>query len=154
MKKDKLLGLISIAFGILVLVLTLTTVDPRIRIENDPGPRMFPFIISAMFVVSGGVLFLRKDEKEGKAYMTGEEWKRLFKLFCVLGLYILMIYLMGFLFGTFVLLYVVSYMFSEGKKKKLGILLFAIITTLVIYVAFKMGLKVYLPTGKIPSMLF
>lgn len=154
MKKDKILGLLSIGMAIVLLILTLFTVDSKIRIEGDPGPRMFPYIISGMFGLSGIVLLCRKDPGKDKVYLTREEWKRLLILFGVLCAYILVIYLLGFVIATCALLYVVSRMFAEGKNvKKLSCIIFAVATTAIIYFAFRYGLKVYLPNGLIPSMI-
>ncbi|MGH0053441.1 MAG: tripartite tricarboxylate transporter TctB family protein [Sphaerochaetaceae bacterium] len=147
MTKDRVLAGISLCLGILMFVLTFFTVDPTIRIEGDPGPQFFPYVCASIFILFGIILAMRKspEEIEKKPFLTKIQWIKLFSLLGVLGIYILLIAFAGFCIGTCILLFVVSSMFAYGKNVsiyKRGI--YSILVTVVMYLLFRVALKVYL----------
>ena len=148
MTKDRIMGLISMGMGALIAVLNFLTVDPTIRMEGDPGPRIFPYMTAVMFGVAGLLLFLRKQKAEEKVYLTKEQWRRLFYLFSVLCGYILLIWVIGFSIATLILLFVVSTMFAKGQNVSVKQrIIYSIVMTIIIYMIFKYGLKISLPKG-------
>ena len=150
MKRNRLLGVISTTLGILMVLLTAFTVDPKIRIAGDPGARMFPFMTGGLFIVTGLALLFRKDDTKDEVFLTPRQWFRLFRLFGVLILYVIIMYVAGFIAATFVLLLGVSLMFAWGQgTKPVEHLIFALVATAVIYFLFHNGLKIYLPKGMI-----
>ena len=117
MTKDRILGIVSVAFSILLAALTYFTVDPKIRMAGDPGSQIFPY---------GTALILA---------------------FCG---YVLLIWLLGFLLATMVMLFVVSTMFAKGKGiPTVQRVIYSVVMTVLIYVIFRYGLKVLLPSGKL-----
>lgn len=148
MTKDRIMGLISMILAVLIVVGTVLTVDPSIRMEGDPGPRIFPYMTAAMFGLSGLILFLRQAKEPDKVYLTSEQWGRLFKLFAVLCGYIFLIWLIGFNLATAVLLFAVSTMFAKGQNVSVKQrIIYAVAMTVIIYVIFRYGLKISLPKG-------
>lgn len=148
MSKDKILGMISIVVAALIAVMTALTVDPIIRIQGDPGARIFPYMSAVLFAVPGLVLLLRKQEGEERIHLKPEQWKRLFILFGVMCAYVVLIWLVGFILATAVMLFVVSSMFAVGKNISLvQRLLYSAATTVAVYVIFRYGLKIYLTKG-------
>ena len=149
MTKDRILGIISVSFACLLAALTYFTVDPRIRIAGDPGSQIFPYGAAILFALAGARLIMRRPAEEEKIFLTGMQWKRLFTLFLAFGGYVFLIWLAGFLIATMVMLLGISTMFAKGKDIPLmQRILYAIGMTVLIYVIFRYGLKVLLPSGK------
>lgn len=148
MTRDRILGVLSVIVSILMALLNFLTVDPTIRMEGDPGPRVFPYMAATMFGIAGLILIVRKQQEPEKIYLRSEQWKRLFHLFAVLCGYIFLIWVIGFNLSTTALLFVVSTMFAKGQnvsvKQKI---IYSIATTIMIYIIFKYGLKISLPKG-------
>jgi hypothetical protein len=148
MNKNRLLGFICIIAGIIIILLTALTVDKRIRMAGDPGPTIFPYISAGIFIVSGLSLLVRKEDETDKVFLTRDQWGRLFLLFGVLCIYILIIYLAGFSVGTFCMMFVVSTMFAKGQGIAIWKrIVYALVMTLIIWAIFRYGLKVLLPSG-------
>ncbi len=148
MTKDRILGMLSISVSILMISLNCLTVDPTIRMEGDPGPRIFPYMAAAMFGIAGLILAARKQQGPEKVYLRSEQWKRLFHLFVVLCGYIFLIWAIGFNLSTSILLFTVSSMFAKGQNvsaKQRSI--YSVAMTVMIYIIFRYGLKISLPKG-------
>ena len=69
LKGDTIPGIVSVLFGALVLILTLTGDNMAILVAkkrgNVPGPGFFPFVCGALTVVFGVVLILRGLKQNG-----------------------------------------------------------------------------------------
>lgn len=69
LKGDTIPGIVSVLFGALVLILTLTGENMAILVAKKrgsvPGPGFFPFICGALTVVFGAVLILRGLRQNG-----------------------------------------------------------------------------------------
>lgn len=150
MTKDRILGIVSVAFSILLAALTYFTVDPKIRMAGDPGSQIFPYGTALIFALAGICLVARKPVDEERVFLTGAQWKRLFSLFLAFCGYVLLIWLLGFLLATMVMLFVVSTMFAKGKGiPTVQRVIYSVVMTVLIYVIFRYGLKVLLPSGKL-----
>ena len=148
MTKDRLLGIIALIVAALIAVLTMLTVDPTIRIQGDPGARIFPYGIALLLVLTGLRLVTRRGEGEWEVFLSRQQWGKLLELFAVMCGYVFLVWLLGFNIATFFLLFVVSSMFSRGQKVPLWHrLLYSLVMAAAIYVVFHFGLKVFLPTG-------
>lgn len=148
MTKDRILGLLSIGMSVIIAIFNFLTVDPTIRMEGDPGPRIFPYMTAAMFGISGFILLIRKQKEPEKIYLNAEQWKRLFRLFAVLCVYIFLIWSIGFNLSTAVLLFTVSTMFAKGKNVPVWQrLVYSVAMTIIIFAIFRYGLRIALPKG-------
>lgn len=81
MTRDRLLGIVSVLFAVLIAGLTFFTVDPKIRIAGDPGSQIFPYGAALIFALAGSRLIMRKAAKKDPIFLTAGQWKRLFILF-------------------------------------------------------------------------
>ncbi len=152
--KDRKLGLISICLGSLIAAYTYFGISSKIIIENDPGAKVFPYVLSIMMMVIGICLCLRKNEvkEEQKDFLKREEWVRLIKLFSALCFYVAMLWLVGFIASTIIALIILCMLFSQGKVSKIKAVIYAVVATVVIYTLFRFALQVYLPTGVLLSL--
>ncbi len=148
MTRDRLLGIVSVLFAVLIAGLTFFTVDPKIRIAGDPGSQIFPYGAALIFALAGSRLIMRKAAKKDPIFLTAGQWKRLFILFFAFAVYVFLIWLIGFLTATMIMLFGISTMFASKKGVPLTQrILYAVGMTLVAYGIFRYGLKVMLPSG-------
>lgn len=148
MKRDRILGIGAVIFGIVVALMTRFTVDHTIRVAGDPGAHVFPYITAVIFLLAGVSLIVRKQEGEDKVFMTKEQWVRLFTLFGVLVGYIVLIYFVGFSIATFVMMFTISMMFARGQNVAVWkVALYALVATLCVWALFRYVLRVFLPKG-------
>ena len=148
MKKDRLIGLISLVLGGIALALTMMIPMPASSTSaSEPGPRLFPMIASVILIVCGLGLTLQK-QKDYDPYMTKEQVKRLGILFGAFVLYCAGLHFLGFIIATPILLFVTMTMFAGEKKPSLVVrLIYSIGLTAIIYLAFVVALKTNIPTG-------
>ena len=148
MTKKRILGIIGVCLCVLIAVLNYLTVDATIRMKGDPGPRIFPYMTAIMFGVTGLILLFEKPEEQEKVFLKPDQWKRLFVLFFVLCIYIGVIWLIGFNLATMLMLFAVSTMFAKGQNVSLKQrAAYSILMTVIIFLVFRFGLKIYLPKG-------
>jgi hypothetical protein len=150
--KERATGLIVLIVGILIIPFAVQLPSPNL-VSDDPGPAIFPIIAAVMMIINGVILVVKNKSKEGekkKHYFNKEEWTRFgLLLFLYVG-YFFLLWLIGFILATFIMMFVTCTMFSKGKNvagwKRV---LFAVIVTAGIYCAFFKGLGLRLPLGTI-----
>lgn len=152
MTKDRVTGLISIALGIAVAILTSQL--PTSNMANDIGPRAFPYITSGILILSG-IGIVAKKPVESKPFFKngGESIKRFIIIWAVLILYVVGLNFLGFIVPSVAVLFVMCLMFGKDPEHGVNIspvkaLIFAVAMTAVIYVGFAIVLRLRLPVGK------
>jgi len=147
--KDRVLGTITLIFGLVFLVGSLNL--PGTNLQNDPGPKVFP-ILGAIIIIGSSLGIMLKKESQEKPFLTGEQWKKLWLLFLVFMGYAIGFWLIGYILSTIITLFIISSLFSVGKSiSVLRRLLFSVFVTIVIYLAFTEILSLRLPSGMIFS---
>lgn len=146
--KDKQISIIFIVLSIVILALTQKVrVLPNLA---EPGPRLFPQVAAiGMIVCAIGMFFDKGSENENaKPYLTKEGWKRFLIVFSVIALYVVGLWLVGFLIATpFAMLLFVAVL-SDGKKvSKIVSIIIAVAATALLYFAFVKAFAIPLPPG-------
>ncbi|MDO4961684.1 MAG: tripartite tricarboxylate transporter TctB family protein [Eubacteriales bacterium] len=147
MKKDRVTGLIALVLGIIVMVMTIQL--PKSTMRGDIGPKVFPGICAAIFIITGLYLIIKNESaQKGTDPYTAEALRRFALIGGVVLVYIIALNLIGFLVPTFVVLFVISTLFADGKDVALyKRLIFAGIVTAVIFAAFTKVMALPLPEG-------
>ena len=104
---------------------------------------------AGILLVCGLILTIRKPAGEAKPFLNGkEEVKRFISIILVIAAYIVLMWLFGFLVPTLLVVCLLCFMFAEGKNiPKWQPIVYSIIVTGALYVAFVYMLKLRLPVG-------
>lgn len=148
MTKDRIIGVVSLAVGIAVFILTTQLPMPiGYETSNEPGPRLFPYIASILLIICGLGLTIKKQEAP-KPFMTKAQWIRCWSLFGVFVGYVVGMYFLGFAVCTPFMLFITMTMFAGQNPPKLWIrLLYSVGITAIIYAAFVILFKSNIPMG-------
>ncbi len=147
MKRDRINGMISTFLGVYLIGASLRL--PPSRVPDDIGPAVFPVIAAVMIIIPGLYLIFKKAPEEEKEFLTRQEWKRFGILILVFFLYAALLYGVGFLIATPVVTFIISRMFSHGKKVPVWqLILYAVVLTALVYMCFYKGLGLKLPRGE------
>ena len=150
LKGDTIPGLVSILFGVFLLIVTLTGENMAILIAkkrgNVPGPGFFPFLCGALCIVFGAVLTLRGLRQNGaKDYFNMNEEMRgnvKIALLVTLGLVcFLILWKLTRLFIPLVFVYAI-YLNLLFKRDIKFTIIFSVIITAFIYLLFVRGFSV------------
>ncbi len=150
MKSEKITGVVILALGITMVI--LTSLIPVKTFSDDPGPRIFPYLGSFLLVISGlGILFTKsKKEKSVKdePFLTKEGWKRAGIMTSLFIIFALALKFLGFLIATPVMLYL-FYRQIAGPEKTRPVkgIIYSLITFAAVYVVFSKVLNSFLPPG-------
>lgn len=148
MKKDRAIGLVSLALGIATMIGTMQIpISSSIASSPEPGPRLFPTIAGVLLIICGLGLILQK-QKDAEPFLEKQQWKRLGVLALVFVLYCVGLSFLGFVISTPVMLFVSMTMFAGEKKLPLPAkLLYCAGVTGVIYLLFVVLFKTNIPSG-------
>lgn len=156
-KKDRILGIASILFA--AFIIYTASGMPKSAYAGDPGPAMMPFIGSVLMAIFGIFLAVRPNE-DAKNELKGRQWIDALKMF---GLYILTAFLfwfLGFYVAVPVLIFIATFMMSKLSAKNQSLihrlilaLVFAIVASGVLYLAYIVGLRATLPRGTFWRMI-
>ena len=156
-KKDFGLGVFCVLLACVITAMTMQ-LKPSLY-EGDPGPRMFPMIGSVLLAVCGIAMMIKQGEP-GKAFLTATQWKEAGKLFSVYILFVLLFWAFGFVVAVPVILFIVTFLLSGLSAKDAGIkkrllmaFIFAVICSVVLYLAYVVGLGAQMPKGELLKML-
>ena len=156
-KKDFGLGVFCVLLAVWIAYMTMQ-LKPSLY-EGDPGPRMFPMIGSVLLAVCGIAMMIKQGEPS-KVFLTAAQWKAAGKLFCVYILFVLLFWAFGFVVAVPVILFIVTFMLSALSAKEAGIkkrllmaLVFALIVSAVLYLAYVVGLGAQMPKGAVFKLL-
>lgn len=144
MNKNRITGILLILFGLFIIIVASQIPNPNL--ENDVGPRIFPYISGIGLIFCGAGIALKKEEK-GKPYLTSEGWKRLMVMAVVVVLYAISLNLLGFLIATPIVLYATIRILGMNPKAYLKTVIVSVAMTAIIYAVFEKVLSVMLPSG-------
>ena len=124
------------------------------NLQNDPGPKVFPWIGCAILAICAIILFLKPGPNGKKMNLSKEEWKR---LVIIMGLYLLMVFgtlLFGITATLPVALFIISYLFSKSsrpdmptKKRIITTLIYTVCLSAALYLIYVVALDVRLKPG-------
>ena len=143
--KNKICGIFLVISGMAAWVMTLGF---NVKLmEGDPGPKLFPMIGIGGMILFGVLIFFQRSDNE-KSRFSKDEWKRIFTLFGLFILYVLMLKYIGYLISTLIILYIITTIFSKGQNVNMvKRVIFTLTITLSVYVLFVKVLHVMLPGG-------
>jgi len=147
-KKDQITGVTLVLLG---LVIALLVSKFRIDFQPEyPGPRLFPLISVFGFVVCGMGIFIKniKSKKEEKIFLKKDGWIRAGVTFGILILYVLTMMWLGFLITTPLVVFSLVTLFDREKKSALlNRIVFSVLFSLAVYIAY-----VYVFGLRLPSL--
>ena len=136
MHRDRIVGVLTTILGAAVAYMTSQLAGTNM--PGDPGPKVFPYICAGILLVCGLILTIRKPAGEAKPFLNGkEEVKRFISIILVIAAYIVLMWLFGFLVPTLLVVCLLCFM----------PIVYSIIVTGALYVAFVYMLKLRLPVG-------
>ncbi len=144
LNRNHMAGLTITVVGILFLIGSKNITDPELL--NDPGPVILPFISGVGMILTGIIIIFQKDQKKAEEKY---DFKNTIALFCVIGLYTIMLYFLGFLIATPVLLFLSNMIIGKDRKNLKGKVIFSFVVTAIIFLTFEKVLHVMLPSGVI-----
>jgi len=97
-------------------------------------------------ILTGIIIIFQKDQKKAEEKY---DFKNTIALFCVIGLYTIMLYFLGFLIATPVLLFLSNMIIGKDRKNLKGKVIFSFVVTAIIFLTFEKVLHVMLPSGVI-----
>lgn len=145
MNKNRITGITLILFGLFVIIMASQIPNPHL--ENDVGPKVFPYFAGIGLLICGAGITLQKAG-ESKPYLTSEGWKRLFTMAVVVVLYAIGLSVLGFLIATPIILYASIVILGMNPKAYFKTAAVSVAVTVVVYVVvFEKLLTVMLPAG-------
>ncbi len=135
--------------GLVMIFLTSRIKQTGMIIKGDLGSKFFPYFASAGLVLCGlGVTLSSKNAGEDRPFLPEGGFKRLVMLLGVFVLYIVLLYVFGFLPASPVMLYAVTTLLAgETKVSPVKKLVFSVVMTAVVYLFFEKALSILLPSG-------
>jgi putative tricarboxylic transport membrane protein len=145
---ERRIAVLVVAFGSVAAAISnsfskSTSVDPV-------GPAKYPFIISLIIILLGALMFIstikKKDDTENAKDKTKEKPGDILKLAITILVGIMYIYLfdkLGFIITNTIFIFTMLFIFEERNIKNM--VFYSILTTLILYGIFKIGLDVLLP---------
>lgn len=155
MKKDRLNGIICLIFSTVLIISALML--PESKVPDDIGPTVFPVMAGLMILIPALVMIFKPNPKaDVQPFLAGKDEKKRFLLLVgVLFLYVICLYVAGFLIATPIVTFIICTMFSKGKKIPWWVrMLYSVILTAAIYLAFAKGLGLKLPVGEMINLGF
>ena len=153
--KNRIIGAVCALLSVAYLAMALQI--PATTMEGDPGPQLFPYIAGGLMLISSLVmLFRRPRPNDTKPWMTPEQLRRLWGLFGIMVLYVLLLNLIGYTLSTFLVLLTVCLLFAKGRAKVplWQVIVYSAVITVLVYAIFTQVLGVSLPLGKIKALNF
>lgn len=146
LRKDRQLGIVCLAIAAFIVWQCST-----IKIRNESfavvGPRTFPLIAAAMFVVCGIYFLVHKLEGEDKTYMTKKQFLRAMTMFGCYAIYLAGMYFLGLKFAAPIAVFVMTMLFCNGQIKWWQAALYGIIFGVAFYAIYVYAFQVRVPNG-------
>lgn len=158
MQKDQVLGIIGLLVAAFFTWQSL--ILPKPMFEGDPGLAMFPLLGCGLIALCSIIIIIKPEKTEGGPFLTGDQWISGLILF---GIYLLdcaLLYLIGFFITNFIILFIITVMFSrissEDKRWKSCIikgLIYSVVGGCLLYVIYIIALDAQMPRGIIWKLL-
>lgn len=156
--KDRILGV-----GLIVIAAFFAwqaTFLKASNLQRDPGPKVFPWIGCAIFVICGILLLIKPGPDGKKMNLNKDEKKRLLIMIAIYVGAVIGTWLLGVLITLPIMLFIVSYLFSKSsrpdmpkKKRLLTTLLYTVVLSAAIYLIYIVALEVEIQPGLILKAL-
>lgn len=152
MTRDRVTGLISLALGVAVAILTSQL--PPSNVANDLGPQAFPYITAGILILCGAAIMMKKPVEQKPFFKNGAvSVKRFATLWVVLITYVAGLAFIGFIFPSIAVLFVMCMMFGKDPEHGVDVapwkaMVFAVAVTIVVYILFSVVLQLRLPVGR------
>lgn len=151
-KKEFWFGITLIGIGLLVSIISSTFPSFVVEGKKLPGPAFFPAILSVILIIGGGyeilislrIKGLQKSKKTFIEYCKDWGNQNIFIVVLTLILYVPIIKWLGFVFGTFLLSFLLMIRLKASWQR--GIIASAILVVIIILI-FEKVFKVPLPEG-------
>lgn len=149
-KTDRGIGVILLAIGFLMMFKAFTMDYPEL--SNDPGPALFPKVISFGLIFCGvGLLVMSifKVQKKDSEKVADQRNIVMLVLFATLTVYIFIFETVGFIISTILFLtFTICFLSKMNSIRNFLFALFlAVISTGLIYIIFFELLGIRLPSG-------
>jgi len=118
---------------------------------RNPGPGFLPLVM-ALLLISFSLFLVVKELFKPEKFLGGIRWKNQLLIVASVALYGFVLDLIGFLFSTFILMFVLFGLRFSGKKKWLTVFLFAAATALVGWLVFSVALNVPFPRARFMAL--
>ena len=137
-----------------ILGITIITISSGYPTAADygtgvPGPGLWPICISVVLLLCAALLMLKsfkiKPEEDEKLELWTVGTRRVYISMLVLAIYIILLEPLGFILATTAMLFAFIQWF--GKKKWYISLAVSVVSTLIVYFAFKLLLNVPMSFG-------
>lgn len=152
LSKERITGAMLALAGIVFTVLTSRI--ETIYATGIAGPRLFPYISSILLIIFGIIIFIRNSDSDNAAFFPRDGWKRVGAMMLFLVLYPPELIFLGFPIASFITTLGLTHVFAMNKgisfKNKF---IFALITTIAVYLIFQYLLNILLPEGKLIVLL-
>jgi putative tricarboxylic transport membrane protein len=139
----------SLFWFALSVVICIASMRLGIGIPQRPGMGFFPFWASAVLGVLSLILFVHtftaKTRTEGVSLFAGKAWKKVIVVLAGLAAYVVLLPLLGYLVGTFLLMGFVYRL--AGFQKWRWVIASAFLTTIATYYVFSVWLGCQFPVG-------
>jgi hypothetical protein len=147
-KRDQVTGGVLVIIGVVVVCLVSQfSVDIR---PDYPGPKVFPLISAFGFIICGAGIFIKSFVQGGgeEVRLTKQGWVRIVFTLGILAIYVPALMTAGFLPATPVFLFIIVTVFAGDKKPKVsGRIIFSVVFTAVVYLAYAKIFGLSLPRG-------
>jgi len=147
-EKDIIGSLFWLAVGVGYAVGALRLNPGTLR---NPGPGFLPLVMALLLICFSLFLVVRELFKP-ESFLRGIRWKNQLLIVASVALYGFVLDLIGFLFSTFILMFVLFGLRFSGKKKWLTVFLFAAATALAGWLVFSVVLKVPFPRARFMAL--
>jgi len=152
-KKDFGLGIFGILFSAWICWYSFSFLHDS-KYAGDPGPRLFPLIGAAIMLICSIFILIKPDKPTGKKFLTPAQWKSAGIIFGIYILTTVLFAVIGFTATVPIIIFILTYLMSFQSepdmprgKRIIKAVIFAIIAGVLIYLAYKVGLKARLPKG-------
>ena len=134
-------GLFWMAVG---LVFALMGVQLNVGTLSDPGPGFLP-VVMAMLLVFLSLFNLLKGVIKAERSVKSIYWRRHALIIASVFVYGLLLGFVGFLFSTFVLMFILFGLLAKGEHKWGRVFCYAAVTALAAWAVFSVALGVPFP---------
>ena len=151
-KRDQVTGLVLVALGIVIFIMTSQFRKPMTL--EYPGPKLMPSIAAFGMVVCGLGIFIKgcRDKDSGKIPLSRQGLLRVIITFAALCLYIFAMKYLGFLIVTPFLVFGLTMYFAKASGvdvKIWAVALFAVAVTGIIWAMYVPLFGMELPIGEL-----
>lgn len=148
LNKNQIFSLCLIAFAGVSIYL-VNQVESTFKVSNgDIGPRFIPIAAAVCLIICSIGKFISEAKKE-ECFLTKEGWEKAISVILILMAYLIGITWLGYIISTLLATEALVWCMREDRKLSiLGVSAFSIITTAVIYFAFKYAMHIMLPVGR------